>query len=191
MGYIWRVEDFHQYYGTIKALHIIFVVSWFAALFYIVRLFIYHTEAQERNETEREILQTQYKLMQRRLWYIIGWPAMILTVVFGVWLLVESPLLLKKPFMHIKLALVGTLVIYHLYCEKILRDLRKDKIKWKSLTLRLWNELATVFLVSIVFLIELGDHINWIWGVVGFVGFGLTLMLIVRLVKRLWKKPEK
>lgn len=175
-------------YIVIKSLHIIFVVSWFAALFYVVRLFIYHTEAQEKEETERRILQTQYKLMQKRLWYIIGWPAMLLTVTFGIWMLVLKPHLLEFKFMHVKLTLVGVLVVYHLFCEGILRQLKQDRINWRSLTLRLWNEVATVFLVSIVFIIEMGHEINWLWGTLCFIGFGVALMLVVQLVKKLWKK---
>ena len=69
-----------------KALHIIFVVSWFAGLFYIIRLFIYHTEAEEKPESERKALQDQFKIMENRLWYIITWPAAILATVFGVWM---------------------------------------------------------------------------------------------------------
>jgi putative membrane protein len=175
-------------YIVIKSLHIIFVVTWFSALFYVVRLFIYHTEAQEKEEVERKILQKQYKLMQKRLWYIIGWPSMILTVVFGTWMLVLHDHLLEEKFMHVKLTLVAVLIVYHVFCEGILQKLKKDQIKWKSLTLRLWNEVATVFLVSIVFLIEMGNEINWMWGTLGFVGFFLFLMLIVKLVKKLWKK---
>jgi len=175
-------------YLIIKSLHIIFVVTWFSALFYIVRLFIYHTEAQEKEEVERKILQKQYKIMQKRLWYIIGWPSMILTVFFGTWMLWERAYMLEEKFMHVKLTLVAVLIVYHIFCEGILRKLKKDQIKWKSLTLRLWNEVATVFLVSIVFLIEMRNEINWLWGTLAFIGFFLVLMLIVKLVKKLWKK---
>ena len=77
-------------YFVLKALHLIFVVSWFAALFYIVRLYIYHAEAEDKEEPAKEILQTQYKIMEKRLFYIIGWPAMILTTLFGTWMLIEK-----------------------------------------------------------------------------------------------------
>ena len=72
-------------FSYLKALHIIFVVTWFAGLFYIVRLFIYHSEAESKPEPERSILQKQYKLMEKRLWYGITWPSMILTITFGSW----------------------------------------------------------------------------------------------------------
>ena len=102
-------------YLIIKSLHIIFVVCWFAALFYIVRLFIYHVEAQGKDEIVRRTLQDQYKIMQKRLWYIIGWPSMILTFIFGVWMLILRPTLLEYNFMQVKLILVGILMIYHFY----------------------------------------------------------------------------
>ena len=76
-----------KYWGYALALHIIFVVTWFAGLFYIVRLFIYHTEAEQKAEPEKSILQTQYKLMEKRLWYGITWPSMILTLIFGPWVM--------------------------------------------------------------------------------------------------------
>lgn len=175
-------------YLVIKSLHIIFVVCWFAALFYIVRLFIYHAEAQEKPEVERLTLQRQYKIMEKRLWYIIGWPSMILTIVFGVWMLFLKSWLLSEPFMMVKLVLVGVLIVYHLFCEVILNRFEQDRIIWSSTALRFWNEVATVFLVSIVFVIELKHEMNWIWGTLVFIGTGVVLMLAVQLVKKLWKK---
>ena len=175
-------------YLIIKSLHIIFVVCWFAALFYIVRLFIYHVEAQGKDEIVRQTLQEQYKIMQKRLWYIIGWPSMILTFIFGCWMLALRPALLEFNFMQVKLVLVGVLMVYHFLCEYILQKLKKNELSWSSLALRLWNELATVFLVSVVFIIELKHEMNWIWGTLSFIGVGVVLMLIVRLVKKVWKK---
>ena len=175
-------------YLVIKSLHIIFVVCWFAALFYIVRLFIYHAEAQEKPEVERLTLQRQYKIMEKRLWYIIGWPSMILTIVFGVWMLFLNSGLIHLSFMKVKLVLVGVLIVYHLFCEVILNRFEQDKIFWSSTSLRFWNEVATVFLVSIVFVIELKHEMNWIWGTLVFIGTGVVLMLAVQLVKKLWKK---
>ena len=97
----------------IKALHIIFVVTWFAGLFYIIRLFIYHVEAENKLEPAKSILQTQYKLMSKRLWYIITWPSAILASVFAFWMLYESPYYLTEPWMHVKLAFVLALYFYH------------------------------------------------------------------------------
>ncbi len=170
-------------YTAILSLHIIFVVSWFAALFYIVRLFIYHAEAEDKEEPERSILKKQYTLMEKRLWYIIGWPAMILTAIFGTWMIVLRPDLLKMPFMHVKLGLVFGLILYHISIQRMLVQFKKDIIKYGSFKLRLWNEVATIFLVAIVFTVVMKDGMNWIWGVVGFLCFGIALTIAVRMYK--------
>src|SRR5690554_5477622 len=125
-------------YTVLKALHIIFMVSWFAGLFYIVRLFIYHTEAQDKSEQEKEILSAQFKIMERKLWWIITTPAMILTVLFGTLMLVDNPALLKMPWMHLKLTFVALLLVYHFICQDIMQKLDKDRFKWNSNKLRLW-----------------------------------------------------
>jgi putative membrane protein len=114
--------------NTLKALHIIFVVSWFAGLFYIVRLFIYHTEAQQKPAIEKEILSKQFIEMEKKLWWIITTPAMILTFVFGTWMIaLNHEYYLNAPWMHVKLGFVGLLLIYHFVCQKILNDLRYNK----------------------------------------------------------------
>ena len=95
-----------NYYDTIKSLHIIFVVSWFAGLFYIIRLFIYHTEAQEKTPEEARILSDQFIIMERKLWWIITSPAMYLTVLFGVWMLIIVPPHLSTSWMKLKLIFV-------------------------------------------------------------------------------------
>ena len=107
----------------VKALHIVFVVCWFAALFYIVRLFIYATEAQSKDEIAKPILTQQLILMQKKLWYIIGWPAMIGTFVFGLWLLFTNiTYYITQPWMWLKLISISALTIYHLFCEKIIKQ---------------------------------------------------------------------
>ena len=136
-------------YSIIKALHIISFTCWFAGLFYVVRLFIYNTEAGVNNAPHSQALQNQFLLMQHRLWYGITWPAMIATVFFGTWLTYLHGLLL--PWLQLKLALVVLLVAYHLLLGKIHRELVAQTSQWKSGTLRALNELATLFLVGIVF----------------------------------------
>ena len=175
-------------YPVLKALHIIFMVSWFAGLFYIVRLFIYHTEAQEKSESEKNILSNQFKIMERKLWWIITTPAMVLTVVFGITLLIINPFLLEQGWMHLKLTFVVLLLIYHFICQKTMIQLAKNKSKWSSNQLRLWNELATLLLVIIVFLVVLKNSLNWIYATVGFFAVAVALMLAVRIYKRLRKK---
>lgn len=180
----------------IKALHIIFVVTWFAALFYIVRLFIYHTEAETKLEPAKSILQTQYKLMSKRLWFIIGWPSAILASFFAFWMLYEAPYYLSEPWMHIKLAFVLALYFYHGFCQNIYGKLQKDIIKYSAFRLRVFNEVATIILFAVVFLVTLKSTINWIWGVVGIILFGVLLMLSIKLYKKIrakksWDKAEQ
>lgn len=174
----------------VKALHIIFVITWFAGLFYIVRLFIYHVEAEKKTSPEKEILQKQYKLMSKRLWYIITWPSAILASAFALWLLYENPVYLKMNWMLVKLTFVLALYIYQGICHKIFIQLQNDILKYSSFKLRIWNEVATIILFSIVFLVVLKNSINWIWGVVGVVLFSLLLMFGIRLYKRIRNKNE-
>jgi protoporphyrinogen IX oxidase len=137
-------------YLYIKALHLISVVSWFAGLLYMVRLFIYHVEAQDRQEIERNILQSQFIIMERRLWYAITWPSMVATAIFGIWLMVLIQAWLA-PWFHLKLGLLVVLVIYHLLCGKIRADLAKGIYRLTSAQLRIWNEVATLLLFAIIF----------------------------------------
>jgi putative membrane protein len=172
----------------LKSLHIIFMVSWFAGLFYIVRLFIYHVEAQEKEDQVRTILSGQFEIMEKKLWWIITTPAMVLTVVFGVWMLVLNWDYYKQaPWMHIKLTFVFFLLIYHFICQKIMFQFHQNKFNWTSMKLRLWNEVATLFLVSIVFIVVLKDSFNWIKGVLGFFGVAILLMIGIQWYKRLRK----
>ena len=174
--------------NTVKALHIIFVVSWFAGLFYIVRLFIYHTEAQQKEAISRKILSEQFEVMEKKLWWIITTPAMVLTLIFGIWMLFLNPTYyLSAPWMHLKLAFVGMLLIYHFVCQKIMNDLKKGVFNWKSNGLRIWNEVATLALVAIVFLVVMKDSFNWIKGTIGFFAVAIGLMLGIKMYKRLRK----
>jgi|TARA_R110002111_G_scaffold152017_1_gene218637 putative membrane protein len=169
----------------IKALHIIFIVTWFAGLFYIVRLFIYQTEALDRPEAERIILKPQLDLMANRLWYIITWPSAILTLIFGTWVLFYRPGYLSMPFMHAKLTFVLFLYIYHFRCHYIFKSLQNGKAVWSSTKLRLWNEIATLLLFAIVFLIVLKSLINMVWGITGLILLGITLMLATKWYKKM------
>ncbi|QTE22763.1 CopD family protein [Polaribacter cellanae] len=179
----------------IKALHIIFVVTWFAGLFYIVRLFIYQTEAETKLEPAKSILQTQYKLMSKRLWYIITWPSAILASIFAFWMLYQNPSYLQEPWMLVKLAFVLALYFYHGFCQDIYNKLQKDIVKYSAFKLRVFNEISTIILFAIVFLVTIKSAINWIWGVIGIILFGILMMLGIKLYKRIrekksWEKAE-
>lgn len=174
-----------------KALHIIFVITWFAGLFYIVRLFVYHAEAEQKEEVEKKILQKQYKLMERRLWYGIAWPSMILANVFGIWMIVLSSYYLRSSWFILKLAFVLGLILYHIRCQKIFNDLQKDIVKVTSFKMRLWNEVATLFLVAIVFIIVLKDTYSFIYGLGGLVLLALILMFAIKRYKKIREKKEE
>ncbi|MCO4292480.1 CopD family protein [Solitalea sp. MAHUQ-68] len=170
-------------YLYIKAVHIIFVVSWFAGLFYMVRLFIYHTEANEREESERKVLQTQFELMESKLWNIITVPSMILTVGSGLWLMIEMQWY-HHPWMMVKFLFVLGLLWYHFKCQVIMKQMREGLFKWTSTQLRIWNEVATIFLFAIVFLVVLKSALSWLWGFVGLILFSMIIMMAVKIYKK-------
>ena len=175
-------------FAVIKSLHLIFMVSWFAGLFYIVRLFIYHTEAQSKSEGEKNVLSEQFIIMEKKLWWIITTPAMILTIVFGVTMLILEPFYLKMGWMHIKLSFVALLLVYHFVSQRILFQLKNNKFNWTSNRLRIWNELATLCLVAIIFLAVLKNELNWIKGTVGFFAVAIGLMIGIKIYKRSRRK---
>lgn len=177
-----------DYYNYIKSLHLIFVITWFAGLFYIPRLFIYHIEAAQKLSPEKEILTRQLKLMTKRLWYIITWPSAVLAVLFAIWLLILMPSWLSQAWMHVKLAFVTLLIFYHLKTHQIFIQLQQDKVKYTSRFMRIWNEGATLILFAIVFLAILKSTFNWIFGVVGIMVLGILLMLGIKFYKRIRNK---
>lgn len=167
-----------------KAIHIIFVVCWFAGLFYMVRLFIYHTEAKQKSAQEYQVLHPQYSLMESRLWWIITTPSMYLAVLAGLVMLYQNPGLLQAGWMHVKLSFVLGLIGYHFACQKIMFSLREEDCTWTSSRLRLWNEVATLFLFAIVFMVVLKSAITWIFGVVGLLVLAILLMMGIKLYKK-------
>jgi putative membrane protein len=177
-----------EYYNYIKSLHLIFVITWFAGLFYIPRLFIYQIEASQKSLPDRDILGKQLKLMAKRLWFIITWPSAILATVFAIWLLILMPAWLQQPWMHVKLGFVVLLIMYHLKCHHIYKQLQCDVVKWSSGQMRMWNEGSTIILFSVVFLVIVRDAIHWIYGVVGILSLAILLMMGIKLYKRIRDK---
>jgi putative membrane protein len=174
-------------YLLAKGLHIVGFVSWFAGLFYLVRLFIYHVEAAERPAAERAVLEAQFELMERRLWYAITVPAMMMTVVFGTVLAVlyvrMSEGFGQHPWLHAKLGLVALLLGYHAICGGIRRQLAAGTCRWTSPRLRQWNEVATLLLVAIVMVATFKSLFSALWGTLALVGLGVLLGLAVKLVR--------
>lgn len=169
----------------LKAVHIIFVVTWFAGLFYMPRLLIYITEAHAKAEPEKSILIKQFKIMASRLWFGITWPSAVITLIMGTSMVINQPQWLQSGFMHIKLALVFFLYIYHFSLQHIFNTLKKDIVKYSSQQLRIWNEVATLFLISIVFIIVLKDAFSMLWGIAGLLIVTILIMLGIRIYKKL------
>ncbi len=170
-------------YLYVKALHIIFVVTWFAGLFYFVRLLIYQAEANERAEPARSILLEQYTGQLKRLWRGITVPSAILTGLFGYWMFSLYGSL--PPWLMTKIGFVVGLYLYHGSCWWLYKEQAEGRFPWSSMRLRLWNEVATIFLVAIVFLVVLKNTLSMAWGLMGLFLFVLVLMLAIRVYKKL------
>lgn len=168
-------------YLYIKALHIIFIVTWFSGLFYMVRLFIYNTEASEKDDIEKNILQKHFAIMIKRLWLGITWPSAILTLIFGIWMAILYGSF--PPWLVIKLCFVFLLYAYHFTIHKIYRDEMRGIFKYSSQQLRIWNEAATVLLLAIVMIAVVKQGISIIWGLLGLVSFMILLMSAIKIYK--------
>ncbi len=171
-------------YLYFKAIHIIFVVTWFAGLFYIPRLFIYFAEAEQRPEIEKNVLQEQFKIMQKRLWYGITWPSCILTLLFGFSMLHSWFPLTDNPWLIVKLGFVFFLFLYHLSLGHIRKTQEAGTSKYTSTQLRIWNEVSTIFLIAIVFLVVLKSVLAMGQGILGLFGVIFLLMAAIMLYKK-------
>jgi putative membrane protein len=170
-------------YFYIKALHIIFIVTWFAGMFYVVRLFIYNTEAAEKKGAEREILGAQFNIMIRRLWLGITWPSALLTLIFGPWLWISMG---STPrWLAIKIVLVILLYLYHFSLHILYRQQRKGIFRFSSHHLRIWNEAATLLLFAIVFLATVKQGMSLVFGLAGMASLTIVLMLAIRIYKKI------
>jgi len=181
---------FRSMYPYLKALHIIFIATWFAGLFYIPRLFIYNTEAAEKEPQAREVLRAQFAIMMKRLWYGITWPSAVLTLIFGLSVLFMGGWhkILFEPsvkWLLVKLILVVFLYAYHFSLHHILKSQLKGVFTYTSQQLRIWNEVATIFLVAIVMLVVVKQNISLLWGLGGLVAFIVLLMSAIRVYKSL------
>jgi protoporphyrinogen IX oxidase len=172
----------------LKALHIIFVVTWFAGLFYFPRLLIYFAEAQEKPEPEKSILQKEFARLQRLLWYGITWPSAVITLIMGLstWYQYGS----TPDWLLYKLALVFLLYLYHFSLHLLFKQQQSGLIRYGSFQLRIWNEAATVLLVGIVFLVVLKNALSMLWGLLGLVAFIAVLLTAIRIYKRLREKKQ-
>lgn len=182
-------------YEFFKSLHIIGFVSWFAALFYLPRLFIYHTEALDAPEPERSILTHQYALMERRLYHIIMTPAMLLTFSGGFAMLIMNTQygmawFNSNPWIYWKLGLIVFLTSYHHYSKTIMKRLGTGQRVMTSTQFRLYNEVTTLFLVAIVLLAVYKNSLQFLYALAGLIGLGVLLALGVRGYKKIRERSD-
>ncbi|WP_138501012.1 protoporphyrinogen oxidase HemJ [Nostoc sp. PA-18-2419] len=166
-------------YSWFKVFHIVGFVVWFAGLFYLVRLFIYHVEANEEPEPARTILKNQYQIMEKRLYHIITNPGMFVTIAMAIGLVSTEPEVLKEGWLHIKLLFVAILIGYHHYCARLMKKLAVDECSWNSQQLRALNEAPTVMLVAIVLLAVFKNNLPTditAWGI-----FGMIILMAVTI----------
>jgi putative membrane protein len=168
----------------LKAIHIVFVVTWFAGLFYMPRLMVHMIEAHEKSEPEKSILLKQLNKMASGLWYGITWPSAIITFAMGASLLINQPEWLTYGFMHIKLTLVFFLYLFHFSLHYLFGKLKHGVLKFSSTQMRLWNEVATLFLISIVFIIVLKNALSIVWGLAGLLVVTFLILMGVRIYKK-------
>lgn len=171
-------------YLSFKAIHIIFVICWFAGLFYIGRMFIYYKEADSRKDSERKILQKQFLLMSERVMNIIIWPSVFFASTFGSLMLYYNPGLLDALWMKIKLIIVLLLLIYVLVCQHMLNNMKKGQLNISENKLRFFSEGATLFLIAIVSIASLKTEVSWIYFTVIFIIIFITLSILIKLYKK-------
>ena len=157
-------------------------------MFYIVRLFIYHREAQDKEDLAKSLLSEQFSIMIRRLWYGITWPSAVLTLIFGTWLALLYKFL--PLWLILKLGFVVCLFAYHITLHVIYKRQMAGDFRLSSQKLRIWNEVATILLVAIVMLVVVKQEISLAWGLGGLALFILLLMSAVKIYKNVRSKKS-
>jgi len=181
-------------YLWFKTLHIVGVVVWFAGLFYLVRLFIYHQEAAELEPPLKQAFEQQYALMERRLANIITTPGMVVAVVCAAGLLLVNPSWLQQGWMHAKLAFVLALLAYHAFCYRLMGQLQQGVCGWSGRQLRALNELPTLLLVVVVMLVVFKNQFPTsaaTWFVVALVIFMAASIQFYARFRRLRSERER
>ena len=176
-------------YTIIKAVHIIFMVSYFAGIFYLVRLFVYYKDTDEFEENKKQVLREQYVFMARRLWNIITVPAGVIMLVSGIALIILNFGLMKTPWFHLKLTFLVGLAAYHYWCwKKVLqiKGLDGNMLPIANIKLRQANEIATFILFLVVFTVILKSMVISFWWqlIVGFIVLVALIMMTVKLVNK-------
>jgi putative membrane protein len=172
-------------YLYLKAIHLIFVVTWFAGMFYLVRLLIYDREACEKDEVERIILQRQFSIMYRRLYWAITLPSAIITLILGI--ILVSGYSAIPTWLKLKLFFVSILYLYQISLHILVKWHQKGKYKYTSQQLRLWNELPTIILVAVSMLVIVRSEMSFIYGLLGIIVFTFLVYSAIRIYKAIRK----
>lgn len=168
----------------LKALELFALVAWFAGTFHIVRLFVAHREALAKWEPDRTILTTQFAALERGALFYLIWPAAILVVLLGGWMLYLRPDLLKWPFMHVFLGYMALLLVYHGSVHSLYQRLKRGEVKWSVLQLRAWAQGATLLLFFLILLVLLRSRMTWVWGSLGLLVVGAVVMLVIASMRK-------
>lgn len=171
-------------HALLKALLLIATVTFFAGTFHIVRLFVAHREALAKWEPQRAILAEQFGSLERRALHYLIWPSLIAVVVFGCWLVLQRPGLLKEPSMQVGLGLVSLLAGYQLTVQRVYGQLKRNELKWSTLQLRLWAQGATMLLCAVILVALMRDRLTWVWGSLGLVVLGGLVMVAIASVRK-------
>lgn len=179
-------------YPYLKALHIIFVVTWFAGLFYMPRLVIYLIEANDKPAAEKKVIQDQLNIMLKRLWLGITWPSAIITLIMGIvvtWQGDWYSIIFKKEgfWFLLKIIFVVLLYGYHYSLHILYKQCKELRFPYTSQQIRYWNEVPTVILIAVVFLIVVKQTISLFWGLIGIFGLLFALFAAINIYKRLRK----
>lgn len=180
-------------YNYLKALHIIFIVTWFSGMFYIVRLFIYAAEANQKEGEAKQVLLDQYRIMSKRLWLGITWPSAILTAILGPLLIFQgnwASIFASQTWLHVKLGFVVLLYAYFFSLHYIYKQQQNNIFKYSPQQLRIWNEVATIFLVAIVMLAVVKNAMSWLWGLIGLMALMVLLMSAIKIYKNIRKSKQ-
>ena len=149
------------------------------------RLFIYNTEANDKTEVEKNVLQLQFAIMMRRLWYGITWPSAVITLILGPLVWYTKYRFALPDWLAIKLIFVVLLYLYFFSLHRIFKQQVKGIFKYTSQQLRAWNEVATIFLIAIVMLAVVKEALSFVWGLAGLIGFMIVLMAAIKIYKKI------
>ncbi len=174
-------------YLIFKALHVIFIVSWFAGIFFLGRMFIYHREALDKTQVEQDILIPLFSSAEKRIMFIIILPSMLITLGLGLSLMAASGAY-REGWFHFKMVFVILFIGYNHYCVRIRKKLANKDLSLSSLKLRLLNEVPFLFLVAIVFTVFLRSFFSGLWAATVVVSIAVLLMIIAFLIRK--KKLE-